>query len=194
MQKDEGFARYLQEPFTPERALNWETTCSKNTWPAPKTIVSRRLIEAHGIRFPYGKLHEDMDWTAHVLLHAETYAGSGIEWYFHRMQREGSITSTIRGKNISDTVRMTADFFEETKDDRSEKADMIRKRMMGSVYAKLNELKKCPAEDQPEVIKTVKDNIGIFTVAPGKRHRLFASAMRIIGPKAALRILNRING
>ena len=59
---------------------------------------------------------------------------------------------------------------------------------------KLNELKNCPKEDQPDVIKTVKESMGIFTVAPEKRHKLFVFAMKMIGPKAAIGILNRITG
>ncbi len=194
IQNDRSFETYLQQPLTKERALEWEMIKSQNTWPAVKTIVSHRLIEDNQIRFMNGMLHEDMDWTAHICMCADTYIGSGIEWYYHRMMRSGSITSSIKGKNITDTVKIAGKFFEETKDDHSYKAKLIRKRMMRSVYAKLNELKKCTLEEQKDVIHTVKENKRIFAVAPGMKYKVFVMAMKLIGPKAAISILNRING
>lgn len=194
VQKDLAFKGFLQEPLSKDRAIKWEMKRSQNSWPAPKTIVSRRLVEDNQIRFATGMLHEDMGWTAEICLHAESFIGSGIEWYYHRMMREGSITNTIKGKNVSDTIQLASAFFQKTENDHSHTAKMIRNRMMNSVYAKLNELKKCTIEEQEEVTRIVQDNMKIFSVAPAMRHKLFSFTMRLIGPKAALHILNRIQG
>ncbi|MBQ6052023.1 MAG: glycosyltransferase family 2 protein [Clostridia bacterium] len=194
LQKDSEFEEYLKEPLTKERAVNWVMKRSQNTWPSVRFIISRRFVCGHNLRFPKGMLHEDIDWTAHICLFAETYCGTATEWYYHRMKRNGSITNSIKGKNIADTVCMTSDFFEDTKNDRSKQTDIICNRMMQSVYAKLNELKKCSAEDRDEVVRTVDEKRHIFSVAPKLRHKLFAIALKLLGPKNALKLLNHIRG
>ncbi len=194
VQKDTHFEEYLKEPLTKERAINWIVTKSQNSWPSVKSVVSRSFVLKHNMRFPVGMLHEDVDWTAHLCLYAESYAGTGTEWYYHRMNRPGSITTAIKGKNISDTVLIASKFIEETENDESDSVKRIRERIMKSVYSKLNLLKKCPKNEQDEVIKTVRDNVEIFKIAPKTKYKVFAAVLKMFGPRVALKLLNHING
>lgn len=190
--RDIGFEHYLASPLTQDRAVEWIMKKTENSWPAVKYIVSRKFVESNNLLFKVGRLHEDLDWTSNMCLYATSYAGFSDEWYYHRMERKGSITNSIRTKNIVDTVEMAGDFFRSNSENESYAVGLIKERMMLSVYAKLHEIKKCPKEEKNLVVNTIKSNYLIFSVAPKKKYRLFVKIMNLAGPSVALRLLSAI--
>ena len=191
-QMDADFQQFIDFPLTQERAVEWIMKKTENSWPAVKYIVSRDFIDRNNLKFKIGRLHEDLDWTSNLCVFATSYAGFGEEWYYHRMERKGSITNSIKTKNITDTIEMTGDFFKNNRDTGSYTISLIKERMMFSVYAKLNEFKKCPKEDRKTVVDVIKNNYYIFTIAPKKKYQLFVKVMNLTGPSVALRLLSFI--
>ena len=57
---------------------------SKNTWPSVRYVVNRNFIIKYNIKFPYGHLHEDVDWTSQIFLFAKSFTCSNFYWYNHR--------------------------------------------------------------------------------------------------------------
>ena len=187
--RDRDFANFLSQPFTRERAVKWACCLSYNTWPAPKKIYAASFLKTNNLRFLKGRLHEDIDWTSRILYNAITYKGCTIPWYFHRMGRNGSITSNIKAKNITDVIEIAKihyDYFVENHDDTHE---IVFNSIMGAVYAFINMTKKCPVEDRLKVVECIEQNFCIFEYAPKFSHKLFVHAMRLLGVKTAIKIL-----
>lgn len=191
--RDRKFGEYLKEPFTRERAIKWACVFSHNTWPVPKKIYELSFLKEHELRFLKGRLHEDLDWTCRVMYCAKSYKGCVYPWYYHRMEREGSITNDIKAKNITDVIEMAQIHYQYYKENQDDIHKMIFERIMISVYASINLIKKCSKEDKKKVIKCIIDNRDIFKVAPAMRYKLFVFVMRLFGVNVAVRILNVLN-
>lgn len=190
--RDSQMDDYLKKTFTKDRALDWIIKYSENTWPAPKNIYAASYIQKNNLRFLKGRLHEDMDWTSNVCYTAETFVASSFPWYYHRMQRFGSITNSIKAKNIIDVIEMAAIHYHEYKKEPSPIRKKVVNRLMESVYAKLNQVKCCTRDDKNKVIKCVADNMEIFEIAPSFKYKIFVFALRLVGPQMAIELLGRL--
>lgn len=86
---------YLQQP-KPEGVVTgvaWLNACHHgNEIPAPAwlTLVSRRLIDRHGLRFPEGSMIDDVRWTAELLCVAERVAYLPDRGYGYRLNPESA--------------------------------------------------------------------------------------------------------
>lgn len=65
--------------------------------------VRRELLVNNGIQFEKGLLGEDQEWYYHVLLNAESMDGVDEDFVVYR-QRENSITSSTKIKNLTDCI------------------------------------------------------------------------------------------
>lgn len=65
--------------------------------------VKRSLIADNNIGFEVGLLGEDMEWNYHIIFHAKSMELIDESFLAYR-QREGSITSTHKLKNITDFI------------------------------------------------------------------------------------------
>lgn len=189
VEKDEGFYAYLQaESFSKERAIQWDCWQSKSSFPAPKKIISKDLIEHYQLRFLKGKLHEDIDWSCNIWYNAETYSGCTFAWYHHRMGREGAITASINKKHYFDMIQIAAIHFKgKNKDDIHRQAYA---RIMGTLYAWLRYTRQLNEEDIKAIADYIDDNEMVFSVAPGFKHKLFCLSRKIIGTRNTLKLVN----
>lgn len=94
----ETMAHYL-ESMTRRRAF-YNSAASK--------ILRRSLLVDNHIRFTPGLLSEDNDWFYEVMTHAAFYEALDEEIYAYRRQREGSITGSIKEKNLTDFLWILA--------------------------------------------------------------------------------------
>lgn len=65
--------------------------------------VKRSLIADNNIGFEVGLLGEDMEWNYHIIFHAKSMELIDESFLAYR-QREGSVTSTYKLKNITDFI------------------------------------------------------------------------------------------
>lgn len=65
--------------------------------------IRKNLLDSHHIAFEVGLLGEDMEWNYHLVCHAKSMALIDEAFIAYR-QREGSITSTHRLKNLTDFI------------------------------------------------------------------------------------------
>lgn len=187
--KDKDFAHYISGGFDKKRAIQWNFNTSKNPWPAQKTIVSRKLIKNFKLTFLQGRVHEDLDWTTHLYLKAESFAAFSEEWYFHRLKREGSITSIQKAKNYIDTIEIAGDIFDELNKSEDENEKAVLQQVMRSVYGKLNQIKKCDKSDIKKVAESLRKNKRILSLAPSPKYKAFTLANTVFGSDIALKML-----
>lgn len=191
---DAKFIEFLGKPLEMKRAVEWICKKSQNAWPATKYIVSRKLIEEHRIRFLKNRLHEDMDWTSNCCYYAKKYCGYTESWYHHRMNREGSITSSLSSKHLIDMIEVASIHYNCPTGVDEKIHSMVFIRFMESVYAWLRYLRICEPGDISIVAKVMRDNSHIFEIAPSLKHKIFVLVYRIIGAKNALMLLSKLYG
>ncbi|MBQ8894627.1 MAG: glycosyltransferase [Clostridia bacterium] len=63
----------------------------------------RKIVEENRIQFEKGLLGEDMDWYFDLVLHSKTISAIDCSYIAYR-QRSGSITTTIKLKNLTDFI------------------------------------------------------------------------------------------
>lgn len=66
--------------------------------------VRSEVIKKNNLRFEVGRLSEDCYWSINLLKIAETYKVLNCSQYMYRQNRPGSITHTIKEKNIIDIL------------------------------------------------------------------------------------------
>lgn len=187
--KDTNFSKYLERNLSKDRAIKWIMKYSQNSWPAPKYIVSRKLINDNQLHFLKGRLHEDLDWTTKICYVAKSYCGLSAPWYYHRMGRVGSITNTIKLESITDVIEMAAYHYDLLKNNNNNLLDnLILQRLMCSVYSSIYKIRKCKFEDINSISKCIDENIRIFTVAPKFKYKVFVASMNVLGINRTLKL------
>lgn len=89
-----------------EQANSFETLMKANIFTACawNKVVRRTIIEENKLRFAVGQLSEDIEWCARLLLFNCSVDVLATCFYVYRQQREGSITATIKRKNVEDVL------------------------------------------------------------------------------------------
>lgn len=170
--------------------VKWILEKSQNTWPAQKRIYSSEFIHKYNLRFLKDRLHEDLDWTSNVIYLAERYDVCTYPWYYHRMKRNGSITNSVKAKNITDVIEMASIHYKRYMEDKTEIRKKVMYRIMKSVYGKLNQIKKCSIDDREKVINCINNNKEIFSIKPKFKYKIFVLIMQILGTENAITILD----
>lgn len=178
---------------TNEEIIKFIFEKSENTWPAQKYIVNKNYIIKKRLRFKFGILHEDLDWTARLFLEGPSCAVMDVEWYYHRMGRSGSITSEVKEKNITDVIEMGAFFYANLHTSEEASKLMILKRIIESVYGSIKKYKYCSKKDKLVVEKKVRDNVAIFSIHSKLKYKIFYIFLRLFGSKVSLSILSFFN-
>ena len=184
--KDKKLHSYAKSKFDRKKAIKWILKKSDNTWPAPKRIYSKKFINSNNLHFLKGKLHEDVDWTSNVLKTANKFEYCNTPWYYHRMERENSITNKISAQNIIDLMEIAKLHYKRQASLLEEK---IIKRIGISVYGKIKESSKCSYKEKELIIKYINNNISILKITPKLKYKLFYCFINIFGVKKGLDIL-----
>ena len=125
-------------------------------------------------------------------MNAEIYDVCLYPWYYHRMQRNGSITNSIKSKNIIDVIRIATFYYNDYVINSTNLRKRLLERLMRSVYAKLHQIKNCSLDEQQKVIQCINENIKIFCIAPKFKYKFFTFIMKIFGIDTAIKFLNII--
>lgn len=175
-------------------ALKWILQESSGSWPAPKYIVNREFIEKYQLRFRVGYLHEDLEWTAKVCCLAKEYSVCYFPWYYHRLERPGSITNVVQVKRILDVIEMVYDFTDGINRPllgnlEPDESKLLIDRLMESAYAILSFYKKVSREDKKRVCVSLREHQDMLRYAPRLKYKCFVLAVRMVGVKNALDLL-----
>lgn len=192
--KDRDMKIQITEFPCRREALKWILQESSDSWPAPKYIVSKKFVENYQLRFRVGYLHEDLDWTSKVCCLANEYSVCYFPWYYHRLERPGSITNVVNVKRILDVIEMVYDFTDGTNKKQLDnleldEAKMLINRLMESAYAILSFYKRVSQEDKEKVCVSLREHYKMLRYAHKLKYKLFVFAVRMLGFKNALNIL-----
>lgn len=178
-------------------AIEWIMARTKNSWPAPKYIIKKCLIESKKLVFRKGFLHEDMDWTINLCIAAESFCFCDTIWYYHVKEREGSITNTVNPKRVTDVMTIAYDFLygkNAYKLDKLEEHEqrLIQKRIMQTVYPALILCRKMQKRDIVGIAEKFREYQDMFQYAPKKKYKWFVRMARVIGFYPAIKIVSII--
>lgn len=194
VEQDTGMEAFFSDGVTLEKALDWDMKRSESSWPAQKKILSQNFIRKYKLRFLNGFLHEDVDWSSRVMMYAETFGVCTVPWYYHRMQREGSITNTVSYKRLTDVIKMSAKLIygEEMHLVADERRAIIADRIMRSVYSTLVFYGELSKEGKAAVVECCKEYRKVFQSAPEGRHKVFTVFVRVFGFRISLSLLAKV--
>lgn len=172
--------------------VKWVFSKSNNTWPAPRYIVKRSLITKHNLKFKYGYLHEDLDWTSRLFLYAITFTCSEFYWYNHRMNRHDSITTNKSPKRTSDVIKLVAKNIKDSEYNyiSINVRNIMFERLLKSLFASLSDYKFYDYEGKRAIIELLNQNRYVFKYTTKFRHRVFVIFCIWFGFKIGLSLMN----
>lgn len=158
--------------------------------------IKRSLIEDNDIHFEVGLLGEDMEWNYHIV-----YAAQNVEFvdeaYIAYRQREGSISQSLKLKNLTDFLYVLEKWSEKIK--RSQKDDEFKNALYGSlakyysnmlvVYSRVNDKAK------KEYKQRIKALSWLLKYSMSKRPQLVSKIYSVFGfdmTILALKILDKV--
>lgn len=163
-------------------------------WPAQKYIVKRKIIVDNNLFFKVGFLHEDVDWTTRLFITAKRYAFNDKPFYFHRMDREGSITNTLNPKRVNDVITIVSDLISDLKRDPTQKDifEEIASRLSKSAFYYLSLVYSFDNSVRDELISLIKSNLFIFSYSKKSIHRIFYYMLKLLGVRISCYLLYQI--
>lgn len=186
---DTELSTFFDNGITRNRVVEWQAKYSQSTWPAVKTIVSKEFIKKNEIQFLEGRIYEDIDWTSNIMYKANIYGVCFTPWYFHRMQRKGSITEAVKTKSLIDAIEIASIHYNK-RTDGNYINNIVFNRIMISVYAKLMQVYKCPSSEIGLIAETMRENAQIFKIQPAVRYKAFILICKIFGYRSGLILLS----
>ena len=185
----------LCENPSKKRVIDWVFCKTDNTWPAPKYIVSTSLIKKANISFRVGFLHEDLDWTVNLFYYANNFAVCYLPWYFHRISRTNSITTSSNYKRVIDVICMASEIINDNKYNSLDISikNKIYKRVIISVFSILNQYKLVDDYGKKEIILCIKKHKNLFNKVYLIKYKVFVYFMKLFGVKAGMDMLSKIN-
>jgi glycosyltransferase involved in cell wall biosynthesis len=177
------------------RVIKWIFGSSQNTWPAPRYIINRNFIKRNKLHFSKGYLHEDVDWTMKLFLHAENYLCVEYYWYAHRMDREGSITTTPNVKRVLDVIELVANNINDSayKKIDVDMREVMFNRLVSSLYSAIINYNAFDKSDQQKIRVALNNNMDVLEFTSQSKHKLFYLFSKIFGLRLSLRLLKVIN-
>lgn len=121
--------------------LSWIFNKSDNIWPSVRYVIKHDLIKKYNLKFPFDYLHEDIDWSSQIFLHASTFSCSGYYWYNHRLGREKSISTYKNSKRTLDVIEIVAKNINDNKYNEIEASsrNIIFKRLVNTLFYSLSD-------------------------------------------------------
>lgn len=179
-----------------EEVLKFVFGIKANTFPAPQYICRRDFILENNLYFEKGFLHEDNGWTPLAFVKATYYNYYNKVWYFRRIGRNGSITSSINSKRAFDAIELTVSNI------KSPLFNMISNQtkkimfntMVSSSLSGLLMFNRYSKDEQVRLIALIQKNFFIYEHITTIKYKLFVVAMKVLGVKNALRILSTLKG
>lgn len=183
--RNESICSLLSE--NSEQIVQWIFRKSENTWPAVQYIVSKKYVQEHSFRFEEGFLHEDMAWTACLLSLAQNVTICSFPWYYHRMQRTDSITSTSNPKRVVDVLALASNTIKFMKQQNisENKQTMIADRIFSSISSILSQYKEADREGKM-IQRALSEHIKMFRNFSSIQGEAFYLATKYFGIKCTI--------
>ena len=158
--------------------------------------IRRSVIAANDIRFEEGLTGEDMDWIYYVVLNSESLAVIDEPFIAYR-QRENSVTSSIKIKNLNDYVLILEKWYKKANcNDYTEAEKKIMLASLAKYYSNLLIMyTRIKDKQKHSYVKRIKKLSTLLQYGLSKRPQLVARVYKIAGFKltvSALSLLDKI--
>lgn len=185
---------FKKMPISKQRMIEWETYRSNDGAPAQKKICKRSFLKKNELCFSYGRLHEDIDWTAKLLYSSNSYGILSYPWYHHRLERDGQITGKIRLKNVTDVIEMGNYHYNFYLKNKNNDALRMTHFYFIRLYRILSNTRDFSKDDIVVVANYMKKNKKLysFRMAPKLKYKFFSIMISIVGPFNFLKIIRLI--
>lgn len=171
-------------------AQKFVSDCSE-LWPAWRIIPKKKFVERSGLEFASGLIHEDVDWTARVLLSARIIGIYNIPIIGYRVTRVGSITETFGYKNFDHIFTIVNKLMEDMTISTNEGIKIsLRERLSQTCFSKLRAWKKANKTEKELICKRINKEIRLLQYSRIITHILFYRTVRIVGASIAMRLYN----
>lgn len=168
---------------------------SECLWPAWGYVAKKEFIEKHNLRFPEGLLHEDIQWTTRILIHAETFSALNLFWYYYRMDNKTSITNNMAIRNYMDIIKITTSNIHyihcncNNKKIRKSLNRRLSKEFIDILLLRFNEFGE---NDRRKTIEMFKRNKKYFKKNNRFKYQLFFAFSSLFGLDLGLKIYRRL--
>lgn len=164
------------------------------TSPAQQYIVKTSFIKESSLRFPVGRYHEDVKWTASIFSLAGAFEFYEYVWYLRRADREGSIMSHISAKNVIDEIEIvSSEICSSTYDSLSKKEKrLIFRRLTETFFSQFSNISKFTDVEKAKIANLLDENKNIFKYCVRLKHKCFAIIVKIFGGKRAIKLLSKV--
>lgn len=155
-------------------------------------LIKKDIIISNNLYFEKGLLSEDIDWTTQLLLLSNKFDVCEVDFYVYRKQREGSITTSIKLKNVTDMIYILEKWLE--KCENGEVDDEVKHSLlalhayeyiilMGHVYS-INK------NERQELIKQIESLKVLLNYSKNKKTKIIKNIEKLIGFKTTCKLLN----
>lgn len=158
--------------------------------------IRKEIIDKNGIEFEVGLLGEDMEWNYHIIFHSMSISFIDEAFIAYR-QREGSITSSHKLKNLTDFIYILEKWSKIITDDVKDEALKIA--LYGSLakyYSNLLVVYSRLADSSKKEYRTRIKQLGwLLKYSMSHRPQMISKIFRIVGFNltiVALKITDRI--
>lgn len=155
-------------------------------------LIKKDIVISNNLLFEKGLLSEDIDWTTQLLLLSNKFDVCEVDFYVYRKQREGSITASIKLKNVTDMIYILKKWIEKCENGEVE-SSLINSILglysyeymilMGNVYS-INKY------ERREVLNDIKNLKKILNYSSSKKTKLIKNVCNLIGFNNTAYLLN----
>lgn len=162
-------------------------------WPAWRIVVKKSFIDKSNLAFAVGVIHEDVDWTARILLSANTIGIFDTPIIGYRVKRAGAITETIKYKSFDHTYAIVKNLLEDMSHSKNnEVKDHLRVRLSQACFSMLRAWNNCNHQEKELFCNRLTQCRKLLSYSQALQHRLFYMILRLCGAKIAINIYSRI--
>lgn len=166
-------------------------TRDKKTWPSVQFIVRKSFLEENNIRFKVGYLHEDVLWTTMLFTNATKVLDLNMICYYQREHRQGSITSTVNPKRVSDVWELVSIaqkiVLDSTLPLKVKRA--ILNRLAQASTSVLSVYKRCAPADQTALAANQMQFLQTLRYGTKMKIKVFRFLCRVFGLQRTIRLL-----
>lgn len=163
-------------------------------WYACRFVYKRQYIQEYKLLFKEGRLYEDVLFTPKTVLLAKSVSILAYPVYGYRVGRSGSITSTVKYKNLYDHLYASV-YNVKLVNSMSGLTDNLRTRLLsnfaeGYFSVMINVYALPTKEERIEIIEQLKLHRNISQYANGKKQVIARAIMNTFGIMPTIWLLN----
>lgn len=163
-------------------------------WTAWKFIAKKEYLDKNKIIFKDGYLHEDIDYTARLLLTMKTFEYMDFFWYSYRVSRAGSIMNVRKIKSTVHIAQIVIDLkdYMEKGDFDKEFSDELLEKLSITFFESIRYALNSTDEELKNLAKIVSQNRFLLTKSTVLKHRMFSIAERVLGFYGIMKLAKKI--